>query len=61
MSDVDQGLVREVVVTAQDVNGKYKADNSAFHTTVPPNYPDMYKTLRDKGVGDRVKRVNIDH
>jgi cell division protease FtsH len=57
MSDVDQGLVREVVVTAQDVKGKYKADNTAFHTTVPPNYPDMYKTLRDKGVSVSVKDI----
>jgi cell division protease FtsH len=57
MSDVDQGLVREVVVTAQDVKGKYKADNSPFHSTVPPNYPDMYKTLRDKGVSVNVKDI----
>jgi cell division protease FtsH len=57
MSDVDQGLVREVVVTAQDVKGRYKADNSPFHSTVPPNYPDMYKTLRDKGVSVSVKDI----
>ena len=57
MSDVDQGQVREVTVTAQDVKGKYKADNSPFHTTVPPNYPDMYKTLRDKGVSVNVKDI----
>jgi len=57
LSDVDQGLVREVVVTAQDVKGKYKNDNSGFHTTVPPNYPDMYKTLRDKGVSVSVKDI----
>ncbi len=55
MSDVDQGQVREVTVTGQDVKGKYKADNSPFHTTVPPNYPDMYKTLSDKGVSVTVK------
>jgi len=57
MSDVDQGIVREVTVTAQDVKGHYKADNSSFHTTVPPNYPDMYKTLRDKGVSVNVKDI----
>jgi len=57
MSDVDQGLVREVVITAQDVKGKYKADNSSFHSTVPPNYPDMYKTLHDKGVSVTVKDI----
>ena len=56
LSEVDQGLVRDVMITAQDVKGKYK-DNSAFHTTVPPNYPDMYKTLRDKGVSVNVKDI----
>jgi cell division protease FtsH len=57
LSDVDQGLVREVTVTAQDVRGKYKNDNSGFHTTVPANYPDMYKTLRDKNVSTNVKDI----
>ncbi len=49
MTDVDQGKVKEVTVTGPDVKGKL-ADGSAFHTTVPSNYPDMYKALRDKGV-----------
>ena len=51
MTDVDQGLVKEVTITGMEVRGKYQNDNSAFHTTVPSNYPDMFKTLRDKGVG----------
>ena len=58
MSDVDQGIVREVTVIGVEVRGKYKADNSAFHTTVPPNFPDMYKTLRDKGVSINVKDIS---
>jgi cell division protease FtsH len=58
MSDVDQGLVREVTVIGVEVRGKYKSDNSAFHTTVPPNFPDMYKTLRDKGVSINVKDIS---
>jgi len=49
MSDVDQGKVREVTVDGMQVSGKH-LDNSAFHTTVPANYPDMIKVLRDKGV-----------
>src|SRR5581483_3568350 len=36
-------------ITGQQVKGEYK-DKTAFHTTVPGNYPDMYKTLYDKGV-----------
>src|SRR5213595_1660819 len=58
MSDVDQGIVREVTVIGVEVRGKYKSDNSAFHTTVPPNFPDMYKTLRDKGVTINIRDIS---
>ncbi len=57
MSDVDQGIVREVTVIGVEVRGKRKSDNSAFHTTIPANFPDMYKTLRDKGVSINVKDI----
>ena len=50
MADVDQGNVKEVTITNQEVRGKYRSDNSPFHLTVPANYPDMIKVLRDKGV-----------
>ena len=58
MSDVDQGAVREVTVIGQEVRGKYKNDSSQFHTTIPPNFPDMYKTLRDKGVSTNIKDIS---
>jgi cell division protease FtsH len=57
LSDVDQGTVKEVTVIGQEVRGK-KTDNSQFHTTVPPNYPDMYKLLRDKGVSTNIKDIS---
>ena len=57
MSDVSQGNVHEVTVDGQQVHGKYK-DNSPFHTTVPVNYPDMYKTLNDKVPTVILKDVN---
>jgi cell division protease FtsH len=50
MSDVNQGNVKEVTITGMEVRGKYRNDNSGFHTTAPANYPDMIKTLQDKGV-----------
>jgi cell division protease FtsH len=50
MTDVDQGNVKEVTISGMEVHGKYQNDNAGFHTTVPSNYPDMIKTLRDKGV-----------
>jgi cell division protease FtsH len=57
MTDVDQGNVREITVHGMEVRGKYK-DTSAFHTTVPANYPDMIKTLRDKNVTTTFRDVN---
>ena len=58
MSDVDQGSVNEVTVIGMEVRGKYKTDGSLFHTTVPANYPDMIKTLRDKGVTITIKDIS---
>ena len=34
------------------------SDNSAFHTTVPANYPDMIKSLHDKGVSMTFRDAN---
>jgi cell division protease FtsH len=50
LSEVNQGNVKEVTITGIEVTGKYKSDNSGFHLTAPSNYPDMIKTLNDKGV-----------
>lgn len=55
MTDVDQGNVKEVTINLQEVRGKFQGDGLAFHTTVPTNYPDMIKTLRDKGVNITVR------
>ena len=58
MSDVDQGIVKEVTISGMEVRGKYKNDNSGFHTTAPVNYPDMIKTLKDKGVSMTFHDIN---
>ena len=55
MTDVDQGQVKEVTITGMEVHGKYQSDNATFHTTVPANYPDMIKTLREKGVNISIR------
>jgi cell division protease FtsH len=57
LNDVNQGNVHEVTIDGQQVHGKGR-DGSAFHTTVPANYPDMFKTLNDKGVSVNIKDVN---
>ena len=56
LSEVDQGNVNEVTITAQEVRGKFK-DNTGFNTTAPANYPDMIKNLRDKGVNINIRDV----
>jgi len=56
LTEVDQGNVKEVTITAQEVRGKEK-DGSAFHTTAPVNYPDMIKDLRGKDVSINIRDV----
>jgi cell division protease FtsH len=58
MSDVNQGIVREVTISGQEVRGKYKNDNSGFHLSIPVTYPDIYKTLLDKGVSVNIRDIS---
>ncbi len=58
LNDVDQGQVKEVTITGQEVRGKYRNDNSGFHLTAPANYPDMIKMLRDKSVNISIRDIN---
>ena len=58
LTAVDDGNVKDVTINGQEVKGKYKNDNSAFHTTAPANYPDMIKTMRDKGVSINIRDIN---
>jgi len=57
LNDTDQGKVTEVTVNGEQVTGHY-TDKTQFHTTIPTNYPDMYKTLRDHGVNVNIKDQN---
>ena len=56
MALVDQTQVQDVTVSGTDVHGHLR-DKTAFNTTVPTNYPDMYKDLRDHNVSVTVKDV----
>jgi len=58
MSQVDQNNVSEVTVVGNDVRGKLKNDKASFHVVVPPNLPDMYKSMTDHGVNITVKDAN---
>jgi cell division protease FtsH len=54
MSDVDKGTIADVTITGNEVRGK-RRDGQGFHTTAYANYPDMIKSLRDKGVNISVR------
>ncbi len=55
MNDVNQDAIKDVVIAGTEVTGHYKKDNKPFKSTVPANYPDLYKSLLDKGVVAQVK------
>jgi cell division protease FtsH len=56
LNDADQGKINDVIVNGAEVTGHYRDDAKVlFHTTIPGNYPDMYKTLRDHGVNITIK------
>jgi cell division protease FtsH len=58
LAEVDQGNIHDATFIGQEVRGKFKNPDSPFHTTAPANFPDMYKTLRDKGVPYSVKDIS---
>jgi cell division protease FtsH len=49
MSEVNKDEVREVTIAGTEVTGVFK-NNQKFKTTIPANYPDLYKTLLEKNV-----------
>jgi cell division protease FtsH len=56
MDDARQGQVQDVTISNSTVTGHYRNNqNASFHTTVPANYPDMFKTLQDNKVSITVK------
>ena len=55
VNQVDGGNVQEVTIAGTDVTGVLKKDNAKFKTTIPSNYPDLYKDLLGKNVKVTVK------
>jgi cell division protease FtsH len=58
LTKVQEGNVSEVMVTGNEVRGSYRNEKATFHTVIPPNYPDMYKMLQEKGVTVAVKDMS---
>jgi cell division protease FtsH len=49
VSLVEDGKVKDVSITGSDVQGT-QVDNQTFHTQIPPNDPEIWKILREKGI-----------
>ena len=52
--EVNKGNIKSVTIDGPEATGQRK-DNSHFKTTLPANYPDLYKNLLDKGVNVTLK------
>ena len=57
MNQVEQGKVKSVQISGNQVKGQY-TDNSKLVTMVPLNYPEMIKTLREKGVNTEFREAS---
>jgi len=57
LGNVQQGTVRDVTITGNEIRGVNKDGKTGFYLTAYPNYPDMIKQLQDKGVNITVKDV----
>jgi cell division protease FtsH len=55
LDKVQEGQVKEVTITGNDVHGVYQNPNQGLHTIVPANYPDLYNQLRAKNVNTIIK------
>ena len=55
VNEVSRDNVREVQIAGTDVSGTLKKDSAKFKTTIPANYPDLYKTLTEKNVSVVIK------
>ncbi|MBV9156203.1 MAG: ATP-dependent zinc metalloprotease FtsH [Acidobacteriaceae bacterium] len=49
---VQDGKVKDVTITGTDAQGTLAEGgvSSQFHTVIPPNYPEIYKMMQEKGV-----------
>jgi cell division protease FtsH len=58
-NDAESNKIDTVTISGTDVTGKYKdGTKGTFRTTIPQNYPDLYKDLQAHGVNMTVKDPN---
>jgi cell division protease FtsH len=56
MTEVENGKVKWVTIAGNEVRGTF-TDNTGLRTLIPSNYPEVYKTLREKGVNVEIKEA----
>jgi cell division protease FtsH len=57
MNQVEQGKVKQVTISGYDVKGAY-TDGQRLTTRVPLNYPELYKSLREKNVDVDIREAS---
>jgi cell division protease FtsH len=59
LSRAEEGKVADVTIDGTSLTGHYTSSTTdQFTTTIPANYPEMYKTLKDHGVKFQLKDQN---
>jgi cell division protease FtsH len=58
MDAVEQNRVRSVTITGNEVRGTYREERTEILVRIPANYPEMYKTLREKNVNVTIKEAS---
>src|SRR6266567_9423060 len=48
MTELNSSNIKDVKIVGTEATGTLKKDNGQFKTTIPSNYPDLYKTLQEK-------------
>ncbi len=57
-NEVAKDNVAKVDIDGTEATGTLKKPDSKFRTTIPSNYPDLYKTLQDKNVNVTIKNTS---
>ncbi len=55
INEVGKDNVKEVTIVGTEVSGVLKKDDTKFKTTIPANYPELYKNLQEKNVNVIIK------
>ena len=55
INEIKKDNVKDVQIAGPDVTGTMRKPETKFKTTIPSNYPDLYKDLTDKNVSVVIK------